>query len=368
MLHQLFDIEGLPALLTGCVSLITALLLVATQHLHGHLSMDSNAGVQRTHTIPTPRIGGVAIVGGLVVGFVLANPAQQRLLGPLMLAGLPAFAFGLLEDVTKCVSVRNRLLATMASGLVGWFITGHSITDANMPGLDWILSFTLASVLFTAFAVGGVANAVNIIDGFHGLASGTVIIILTALGFMSSSLGDHDLAMVCLILAGSVAGFLLVNWPLGKIFLGDGGAYFSGFAIAWLAVLLLARHAEVSAWAPLLVCGFPILEVMFSIYRRRKRNINPGHPDRLHLHSLVRRRFVSRILPKATNQIRNAATGALMWIAALVPAAIALQSPTDTFMLIAGFLLCCILYSALYARLTQFRWCFAAATLAVKPA
>ena len=352
-----------PALVAGCVALLVAVLLVVTQRWHGHLSMDSTFGVQKAHNKPTSRVGGIAIVVGVLAGYVLAHPSLQNLLGPLLLAGTPAFTFGLVEDLTKQVSVRARLLATMACGVLGWAITSYSITGVDMPGLDWLLGFTAFSVLFTAFAVGGIANAINIIDGFNGLAAGTVIIVLTAFGVMTTALGDHDLAMVCLILAGAVAGFLLMNWPLGKIFLGDGGAYFAGFALAWLAVLILARHAEVSAWAPMLVCGFPILEVLFSIVRRRRRNLSPGDPDRLHLHSLVKRRVTRVLLPHASSLVHNSATGAIMWIAALVPAGIGVSWPTDTLMLVLGFVFCALLYTVVYVRLAHFRWFWEARTL-----
>ncbi|MDR3453495.1 MAG: glycosyltransferase [Rhodoferax sp.] len=355
-----------PALTAGAVALLAALLLVLTQHWHGHLSMDGTDGVQKFHTHPTPRVGGIAIVAGLLAGYLLAHPSRQNLLGPLLLAGTPAFVFGIVEDLTKQVSVRARLLATMACGVLGWAITGLSITDANLVGLDWLLEFTVVSVVFTAFAVGGVANAINIIDGFNGLAAGTVIIILTSFGFMATALGDADLARTSLIVAGAMLGFALINWPLGKIFLGDGGAYFVGFALAWLAVLLLARHEEVSAWAPMLVCGFPILEVFFSIARRRRRGSSPGDADRLHLHSLVNRRVVRVLLPHASNLVRNSATGAIMWGAALVPALIAVRWPTHTPALVLGFAACVLLYAAAYARLTQFRWGFGAATLQSK--
>lgn len=357
-----------PAVMAGNVAFLVALLLVRTQHWHGRLSMDSDKGVQKFHTHPTPRVGGIAIAAGVLMGYLLAPSEKQSLLGPLILAGIPAFAFGLLEDLTKQVSVRARLLATMGCGVLGWAITGHSITDVNLSGLDWLLGFTAFSVLFTAFAVGGVANAINIIDGFNGLAAGTVIIILTAFSVMATALSDNDLAIVSLILAGAVVGFLLVNWPFGKLFLGDGGAYFMGFSLAWLAVLILQRHAEVSAWAPMLVCGYPVLEVLFSIIRRRRRHLSPGDPDRLHLHSLVKRRLVRPLLPKASNLMRNSATGALMWSAALLPALIAVQWPTDTAVLVLGFVFCAAAYSAAYARLTQFRWCFSPATLVPKVA
>jgi UDP-N-acetylmuramyl pentapeptide phosphotransferase/UDP-N-acetylglucosamine-1-phosphate transferase len=349
--------------MAGGVSLAFAMLLVLTQRWHGHWSMDGTQGVQKFHSNPTPRVGGIAIVAAVLVGTLMTLPGRQSLLWPLLLASTPAFVFGLVEDLTKRVSVRARLLATMACGVLGWILTGLSITDADVLGLDWLLGFTVVSVAFTAFAVGGVANAINIIDGFNGLASGTAIIILTSFGFMASAAGDADLAYTSLILAGAVLGFGLVNWPLGKIFLGDGGAYFVGFAVAWVAVLMQARHPEVSAWAPMLVCAYPVLEVLFSILRRRRRRKSAGDADRLHLHSLVKRRVVRRLLPHASKLVRNSVTGAFMWGAALLPAAIAVSWPTDTPALVLGLALCAFLYSAVYARLTQFRWCLSASTL-----
>lgn len=367
-MQSLLSLIPLSALLGAGVSLLAALLLVLTQRWHGHLSLDSEFGVQKVHTVPTPRIGGIAITAGILAAYLLAEPRHQSLLWPLLLAGIPAFVFGLVEDLTKRVSVLARLLATMACGVLGWAITGQAITDVNVPGLDWLLGFTVVSVAFTAFAVGGVANAINIVDGFNGLAAGTVIIILASFALIASAFGDVNLAGVSLMLAGAVLGFGLVNWPLGKIFLGDGGAYCVGFALAWLAVLLLARHPEVSAWSPMLVCGYPILEVFFSITRRRRRGLSAGDADRLHLHSLLNRRVVRRLLPRASSLVRNSVTGAMLWGAALLPTLLAVRWPTHTPTLVLGFAGCALLYSAVYARLTQFRWCFMrAATLHPRP-
>ena len=293
----------------------------------------------------------------------MSHTDHKSLLWSLALSGTPAFIFGLTEDLTKRVSVRTRLLATMACAIVGYFLTGHSITVVNIPGLDWLLSFTVISVAFTAVAVGGIANAFNIIDGMNGLSSGTCIIVLGTFALMGNAAGDLELVQTCLILAGAALGFMALNWPLGKIFLGDGGAYFLGFCVAWSAVLLLARHPEISAWAALLVCGFPFLEVLFSVYRRWRRRQKIGAPDCLHLHSLVKRRLVRRLLPGSSILVRNSATGALRWAAAFLPAGIALHWATDTPVLVFCLVLCALLYSAIYARLTQFRWCFGANTL-----
>ena len=129
------------ALIAGSVALLVAMLLVRTQHWHGHLSMDSDQGVQKFHTSPMPRVGGTAIAVGVVAGYLFANATMQTLLGPLILAGIPAFAIGLLEDVTKRVSGVPACWLLWVAGVLGWAITGYSITDANLPGVDWLLVY-----------------------------------------------------------------------------------------------------------------------------------------------------------------------------------------------------------------------------------
>ena len=131
--------------------------------------------------------------------------------------------------------------------------------------------------------------------------------------------------------------------------------------------MLPVRNPEVSVWATLLACAYPILETLFSIVRRRRRARSPGAADRLHLHSLVSRRLIAQWWPQASPLVQNSATGALMWVAALQPAVLAVQWPTDSGVLAFCFALCALAYSAVYARLTQFRWCISAATLVLSP-
>ncbi len=315
------ELARLDALIAAIASLLTCLFLVGTKKWHGAFSMDSSTGVQKFHTAPTPRIAGIALVVGVLAGYAFSShsPAaaeKRQILSAILMAGMPAFIFGLLEDITKKVSVKTRLLATMASGLLGWGITGVSLTSVDIWGVDWLLGFTAVSVLFTAFAVGGVANAINIIDGFNGLTAGVALIMLAAFGLIAREVGDIPLAFACLIIAGAVLGFFLVNWPFGKIFLGDGGAYFLGFTLAWIAILLPARNAQVSPWASLLICSYPIIEVLFSIYRRKflRSNRDATQPDSMHLHSLLHKRKIRKLIPQKSQVIKNGFTSPFLWL------------------------------------------------------
>jgi len=350
--------------LTFGVVFLTSLALVGTKSIHGRYSMDSTFGVQKIHTQDTPRIGGIAVAIGLVMAWLLAEPPVRELLGTLLLAGIPAFAFGLLEDITKSVSVRQRLLATMFNGVLAWYITGVAMRDTGLAPLDWLLQTTPLAVLFTAFAVGGVANAMNIIDGFNGLAAGAAAIMLTAMGLIALSQGDAPLASVCFLIAVCALGFNFVNWPLGKLFLGDGGAYLLGFCVAWMAVLLPMRHAEIHAWTTLLVCAYPVLEVAFSVMRRRHRDgHHPGQPDKVHLHHLVHRRVVCQLFPHLSAPLKNGLTSVFCWPLIAVPAVVAVVFAENPLTLAAALVGFAIAYAAVYSRLSQFRWCFSPATL-----
>lgn len=362
--HHYIPLELLrfDALVAGLASFLTCIFLVLTKSWHGGLSMDGTTGVQKFHTNPTPRIGGIAIVLGVFAGFAASSqslPAAEKraILSAILMAGMPAFIFGLLEDVTKKVSVKTRLFATMASGVLGWGITGVSLTHVDIPGVDWLLGFTVVSVIFTAFAVGGVANAINIIDGFNGLTAGVAIIMLTAFGLIARQVGDIPLAFTCLLIAGSVIGFFLVNWPHGKIFLGDGGAYFLGFTLAWIAVLLPERNTSISPWTSLLICAYPIIEVGFSFIRKSLRTgHHPSQPDGVHLHMLANKRWTKKLLPKASKTTQNGMTSPFLWLYALLPCSMAVYSYTDTIWTLIALFFSVFIYLVMYSKLAFFRW------------
>jgi len=331
-------------------SLGLSVLVVLTTRWHGFLSLDESAGVQKVHAHPTPRVGGLPMVLGLLAA-VWAGPDELRdKIWPWLVAGIPAFAFGLAEDLTKRVSVTQRLLATMASGVLAWALTGYALTGVNVWGLDWLLQFTVVSVLFTAFAVGGVANAINIIDGLNGLASSMVLWALLGVATLAATLGDTVLASTCLLLAACVLGFFVVNWPFGKLFLGDGGSYFLGFALAWACVLLVERHDNVSAFAAMLFCIHPVVEVFYSVYRRKVRHQNPGHPDRLHFHSLVKRRIMRRLMPSSSKTLRNSMGGLLVGGLSLVPAVLVQFVYSSTLASMAAVLALALGYVWMYKR------------------
>lgn len=354
LLHQLSPY--LSALSVGLmVSLGIGLLLVFTPHWHGQFTMDHPGSVQTAHHHPTPRVGGLGIYLGLIaVWLVLPSGESRNMLKLVLLAGFPAWLFGLAEDITKRVSVLARLVATMVSGGLACIFFNVALQRLDIPLVDQLLAWWPLALAFTAFAVAGVSNAINIIDGFHGLASGTSIVALVAFAAIAQLADDPSLALLSLTVAATVAGFWLVNYPWGKIFLGDGGAYFTGFAIAWIAVLLPMRNPEISPWASLMVCAYPFIEVIYSMLRRFLERRALGQPDSHHLHSLFCSQFVrprtQHFLPRTA---QNAAVAPLLWLFAGATAWLGVVFRESTGWLMFSMACSALTYHFIYASLAR---------------
>lgn len=364
-MSDMWAVVGVPAI----TSFLVSLLIVWTERWHGKYTFDIDVtGIQKMHRRPVPRVGGIALIAGVAAvvlfGWLYRPPSAMKnhshdvLL--LLVAGMPCFLMGLKEDLTKRVSVRARLMATFGSGLLAAWLLGAYLPRLDIYGVDHLLQYGPLALIVTAVAVAGVANAINIIDGFNGLAGSAVTIMLCGMGILAWQF--NDMFMVTLILAGigTMLGFLAVNYPTGRLFMGDGGAYVAGFWVAETAVLLVIRHPTMSPWQVLAICAYPVIEVLYSIYRRKiVRRSSPGAPDRLHLHTLLYRRLVCRWLPVSTlpRWKGNAVVAGIVviWLSSASLAAILFGSRSwVAFNLV---VLQILIYMAVYARLVRGHWC-----------
>lgn len=353
-------------LLAVMVSFLVCWFIVRSGRLHGRFSHDlTTAGPQKFHTMPTPRIGGVAIAAALAASVLALEPldwlnsASAYGLTMLALSAIPAFAGGFGEDVTRKVGVLARLMLTFASAVFASLLVGATLDRLDMPGLDTLLLWPIFAIAFTAFAVGGIANATNIIDGYNGLASGYAVIVLAALAWVAGQVGDPVVLTASLAMLGALLGFLVWNYPGGKIFMGDGGAYLLGFWLAELAVLLVVRNPDVSPWFPLMLLAYPITDTLFSIYRRFVlRGRSAGEADAMHLHQLVYNRLarvgVGSRDPEDRRR-RNNLVALYVWAGAALFSILSLVVWRSTPWLV-GLAVCFwIGYLCLYFRLTRWR-------------
>lgn len=344
-------------------SFIATLLILRYERLHLRFTADHNmSGVQKFHARAVPRVGGASVFFAIVmVGCWIfwKSPVEGRSFFLLLLSAGPACFGGLVEDCTKRVGVLARLFLTMFAAVIGFWLLDAGIKRLDIPVLDVFMAYWPVALIFTAVAVSGVANAINIIDGYNGLASLVSVIMLMSLGYVGFMLGDTLVWKAALAMIGAILGFFVWNYPRGLIFLGDGGAYLIGFMIGEMSVLLVARHPEVTPWFPLLVVIYPVFETVFSIYRRSVlRGASVGLPDAAHMHQLIYKRLVrwavgSKCVKDRT--ARNSMTAPYLWglcSIAVVPATLFWNNRYALQFFVIAF---AVIYILLYRNLVRFR-------------
>ncbi len=343
--------------------MVTGGLTIAAAR-RGGFGADELHGVQKVHQHWVPRLGGVPVFITFVTGCLLWDQlgylSQYSALA-LVVCSLPIFLVGLIEDTSRSAGIRTRLLVTVLAAGLGWFFLDGQIRRLDVPLVDELLARSaLLSFMLTAVAVTGVVHAINIIDGYNGLSGFFSLAAFSAIGAIAALHGDTSLAQASLLAVLSLIGFLFWNYPMGRIFLGDAGAYFIGFLIAEFSILLVGRNPEVSPWCALLIVAYPVWETLFSMFRRAAMGgiAQMGQADALHLHHLVYRRLVKSNRSEASHRdsvLRNAMTTPYLLVLVLlcvVPAVIFADAP----MILIGFcLLFAVSYLLCYRMIVQLR-------------
>ncbi|MES2831431.1 MAG: glycosyltransferase [Pseudomonadota bacterium] len=348
-------------LISFVFSALCTLLIIKLGKRHAATMDHDLASVQKVHLEAVPRIGGIGIfVAVLLTGAytMWREPMIGKWIALLMLCSMVAFGGGIVEDITKNVSAARRLLLTMLAAVLGFYLLDAQIEHIHWIGSVWMLPVWI-SLPLTVLAVAGVANAVNIIDGFNGLASAVSLCMLLSLAYVALQVGDMFVLVAALMVAGAIAGFFIFNYPVGLIFLGDGGAYFLGFMLGELSILLVMRNPQVSTWYAALLLIYPVFETLFSVYRRLfLRGHSPSMPDGIHLHSLIFRRIVHWTVGREDGRAlmhRNALTSPYLWLISLMAVVPATLLWRHTWILMAFSALFVVSYIWLYARIVRFR-------------
>lgn len=347
------------------LSFALSLIIIRYQHVHGRYSLDHTNGPQKNHVHAVSRVGGVAIFLALLLFLGIQTITHLNViefLPFLLIASLPTFGIGLAEDITRKIGIKVRLVFTTLAAFLFIYLFNAWIIRLDIPFLDQVMILPWIAIPFTCFAIAGVANAYNIIDGFNGLASMVGIITLAALGWIGFKVGNPEIAKLALIIIGAIGGFFIWNYPRGLIFLGDGGAYFIGFHVAVISVFLVSQHPEISPWFALMVNAYPITETLFTIWRRWvHQGKNPGLPDAAHFHSLIYRRVVrwAEVNYVGTREdafLRNAKTSPYLWLLSSIGVIPAILFWNNTHALQVCSALYCLMYIYLYRSIVRFQF------------
>ena len=306
-------------------------------------------GKQKFHTKPVPRVGGIAVLAGMMV----ANLPLW-----LIIAFLPIFFVGLAEDLTKKVSPIVRLIFSFLSAVLAIYGLNLGILATGWPFFDNIITnYPIVSILSTILIIGGISNSANIIDGFNGLLLGFALMVFAIFAFVAFRLDDQFLFMLIISIIGSLLGVFAFNFPKGLIFLGDSGSYLIGFLMSIFSLILLNRHPDISPWLPILILIYPIFELLFSIYRKKfLRGDSPLKPDGIHLHMLIYKRIAPKYFGiKSKGWQLNAGTSVIMFFFIAPPFLISLLFWESSFILMIGTLLFCLFYIHIYFSIIRFK-------------
>ena len=274
---------GLSLFAALLVSFISTPLAKAFAKKVGAIDVPKDA--RRVHDHPIPRLGGLAIFLGFVIGVVLFAKIDTQLRG-ILLGSVVIVTVGVIDDITPLPALLKFGVQIIAALIAVAF--GVKIDLLSNPAW-WsareYIDLGVFSIPLTVFWIVGVTNSVNLIDGLDGLAVGVSAIASMAMLAIALVLGQWNTTIVLAALVGACVGFMPYNMNPAKIFMGDTGALLLGYVLATVSVTwLLKLYAIVSFIVPLLALGLPIFDTLFAIIRRLLKGQNPMSPDRGHFH------------------------------------------------------------------------------------
>lgn len=291
------------ALVAACA---TYLFTPIVRHLAIRLGAVGEVRKRDVHTIPTPRMGGLAMLCGFLTAMLFASRLdflqgvfrQNHQAWIVMAGAILICLLGIADDVWDL----DWMLKLAGQLLIAVFVAWGGLQIIALPIGSLVTASPTISIAITALLIVVSINAVNFVDGLDGLAAGIVAIGGIAFGIYSYILARTspsyasmatllDIAMV-----GICVGFLLHNWHPAKLFMGDSGSMLLGYLITCASIVMTGRldpatvstsiylPAFMPVLLPILVLFLPVLDMMMAIVRRLRKGQSPMHPDRMHLH------------------------------------------------------------------------------------
>lgn len=258
-----------------------------------HVGAIDTPNERKVHKKLTPRLGGLGIFVGFLLGYMLFSEQSIEMIS-ILIGSFIIVVTGVIDDI-KPLPAKYKLIGQILAALVVTVYGGLLITELDFMGI--YLHFGMLSTLITIIVILGIINCINLIDGLDGLAAGVCSIFFLTVGiiaFIQSNLGGLDIVL-SFIMLGATLGFLVHNFNPAKIFMGDTGSMFLGFIIAIIAIIGFKNVTLTSFVVPVLILAIPILDTLFAIIRRLLKGESISKPDKMHLHhQLLNMKFSHR--------------------------------------------------------------------------
>ena len=274
------------------VVLIMPVIMKTAEHV-GALDMPNE---RKVHTKPMPRLGGLAIFLGFLLGYMLFCSQTPQMIS-ILIGSFILIIVGMIDDI-KPIKPLPKFIGQVAAAIVVVCYGNIIMQDISAYGL--YLNFGIFAKPITVFLfIISVINGLNLIDGLDGLAGGIATIFFVTISIIISIMGIYNGldASLSLIMIGATLGFLLYNFHPAKIFMGDSGSMFLGYMIAVISLLGFKNVTLTSFVVPVLILAIPILDTLFAIIRRLLKGESFAKADKEHFHH--------QILKMAGNQVKT---------------------------------------------------------------
>jgi UDP-GlcNAc:undecaprenyl-phosphate GlcNAc-1-phosphate transferase len=272
-------------------------------------------GDQRTHEGEVPRLGGLVIIIGLFIHWLLS---QDELAMPffkcILISCLPVVFISLKEDLIQNTQASSRLLFMAISCILFFLSFNITFPIIQLPYFGELLSNSYPlSIIFFSLCVLTIINGSNLIDGANGLLPMTIIMQCLSLFYLCYLTGDttNMLRLVYIIIPLLV--FMAFNYPWGAIFLGDTGAYFLGFMVSQLTIIIFSDHPEIPTWLAGIILFYPAFELLFSFFRKLVELKSPLNPDPHHLHLKMFHMLKNQVIRTRTSNCLVMPCLAIIW-------------------------------------------------------
>lgn len=248
---------------------------------------------RKVHKKPMPRLGGLGIYLGFLLGYMLFGD-HTYMMNSILIGSFILVITGMIDDI-KPLDAKYKLIGQIISGLIVVFYGKIILQDVSFFGI--YINFGLLAYPITILFILGCINCLNLIDGLDGLAGGISAIFFLTIGIIAFSQGFGGLAfelafMMTFVMLGSTGGFLVHNFHPAKIFMGDSGSMFLGFIISIITILGFKSVLMSSIIIPMFILFVPIMDTFLAILRRKLKGESVSKPDKSHIHhQLLRRNF-----------------------------------------------------------------------------
>ena len=303
------------------IACIQLLLLILIQKLNLKNYFSQYQGIQKIHDGEVLRIGSLFLFLPLIIIYLINDESKSISFNLIIICSSIIFFLTILEDIKHFLSPKLRLAILFFVSTIYVFFTDLPNIKISPIFIDEQNVIVFYSLYILSLIM--IMNGFNFIDGLNGLSSFNFITIFISICFLADLYQDEEIKNWSIFLILLSLFFLVLNFPFGKFFLGDSGAYLYAFLSGSTIIMLFERNTEAPTLLALLVLAYPITEIIFSIIRKSLKKFSPMAPDNLHIHQLIFNKL------NGNKKFRNNLASLLMaffWLSPLLLVIISVQT------------------------------------------